>query len=375
VTDPLRRVLRDAPIPGEHDARVRAWEVVSAAFAERERTPWPRRHVRPLVAAAVALAVVAAAFSPPGGAVLHSLRKAIGVEGAQQALFRLPAPGRLLVESAEGPWVVQEDGSKRLLGPYREASWSPHGLFVAVARRDELAAVETEGSVHWTLSRRDVRFPSWTGTHTDTRIAYLSGSRLHVVGGDGRGDVDAGGLPAAARVAPAWRPGLKRVVAYVDTRGRVYAYDADSGSLEWRSQPFPHPRLLTWSDDGSLLLLVTRERLVLFRGGRPSVVAIDGAVDAAFAPRSHTIAVVQPTEVLLLDGDVPAAQPVRLFAGSGPFAGAAWSPDGRWLLVSWPAADQWVFVRAGGLRRIEAVSNISEQFGGSFPRLAGWCCR
>jgi hypothetical protein len=371
----LHRRLANAPIPGEHEARVRSWELVSAAFAERERTPWPRRHARPLAAAAVALAVVAAAFSPPGGAVLHSLRKAIGVEHAQPALFGLPAPGRLLVESPQGPWIVQQDGSKRLLGPYREAAWSPHGLFVAVTRSDELAAVEPGGDVHWTLARRDVRFPSWTGTRTDTRIVYLSGSRLHVVGGDGRGDVDAGGLPAAARVAPAWRPGPARAVAYVDSAGRVSVYDPDSGSLEWRSQRFPGARLLTWSDDGALLLLVTGDRLVLFRGARPSVIPLAGVVGAQFAPGSHRIALVRPAEVLVADGDRPAAQPLRLFAGAGPFAGAVWSPDGRWLLVAWPAADQWVFVRTGGPRRLEAVSNISEQFGGSFPRLAGWCCR
>jgi len=369
----LRRELANAPIPGEHEARVRAWEVVSAAFAEREPTPWRRRHLRPLAAAAVAFAVVGAAFSPPGGAVLHSLRKAIGVEHAQRALFRLPAPGRLLVESAEGPWIVQADGSKRLLGPYRDASWSPHGLFVAATRRDELAALEPGGDVHWTLSRRDVAFPRWTGSRTDTRIAYLTGSRLHVVGGDGRGDVDAGGLPAAARVAPAWRPGARRLIAYADTTGRVYSYDTDHGSLEWRSRPFPHPRLLTWSDDGAILALLTSDRLVLFRGAQPSVIPLAGAVDAAFEPGSHELAVVRPAEVLLLDADRPSVRP-RLFAGAGPFAGAAWSPDGRWLLVAWPAADQWVFVRTAGPRRLEAVSNISTQFGGSFPQLAGWCC-
>src|SRR5207302_5568225 len=122
VSERLGRELGNAPIEGEHEARVRAWDVVSAAFAERERTPWPRRHARPLVAVAAALAIVAAALSPPGGAVLHSLRSAIGVRHAAPALFRVPAPGRVLVESAEGPWVVQPDGSKRLLGRYLDAA-------------------------------------------------------------------------------------------------------------------------------------------------------------------------------------------------------------------------------------------------------------
>ena len=150
----LHRELGNAPVPGEHEARVRAWEVVSAAFAEREPTPWPRRHLRPLAAAAVAFAVVGAAFSPPGGAVLHSLRKAIGVEHAQRALFRLPAPGQLLVESAEGPWVVQQDGSKRLLGPYRDASWSPHGLYLTAVHGDEVSRRRIAGILRLGPGRR-----------------------------------------------------------------------------------------------------------------------------------------------------------------------------------------------------------------------------
>jgi hypothetical protein len=59
-----------------------------------------------------------------------------------------------------------------------------------------------------------------------------------------------------------------------------------------------------------------------------------------------------------------------------------WAPDGRWLLASWPAADQWVFVRVGGGPRIAAASGIEQQFAGAstragaraFPRLEGWCC-
>ena len=64
-----------------------------------------------------------------------------------------------------------------------------------------------------------------------------------------------------------------------------------------------------------------------------------------------------------------------IFRGTGSFGDLAWSPDGRWLLVTWPTADQWVFVRVTGPRRIVAVSNVTRQFGGgAFPRIAGWCC-
>jgi hypothetical protein len=65
----------------------------------------------------------------------------------------------------------------------------------------------------------------------------------------------------------------------------------------------------------------------------------------------------------------------QLFAGAG-VGTVSWSPDGRWLLVDWPAADQWVFLRVAGTPHVTAVSRIAQQFStrGAFPRLEGWCC-
>src|SRR5438132_716904 len=128
-------------------------------------------------------------------------------------LFSLPAPGRLLVSGSGGTWIVNRDGSRRRLGSYRDAAWSPHGLFVAATRPNELLALDTKGNVRWTLPRRSPRFPAWTGTRADTRIAYLAGGKLHVVAGDGTGDHAIG--PAAA-VPPVWLPG--RVVVYSNGR-------------------------------------------------------------------------------------------------------------------------------------------------------------
>src|SRR6185437_12902716 len=158
----------------EH-AEERAWAVVRTAYARREHAP-ARVRRWPLAAAGVAAAVAAAAFSPPGRAVVDAVRRSIGVEHAAPALFRLPAPGRLLVSGPGGTWVVSADGSKRRLGDYAEASWSPHGLFVVAASQDELAAIEPgSGRVHWTLARAHVSLPRWGGSKADTRIAYLSG--------------------------------------------------------------------------------------------------------------------------------------------------------------------------------------------------------
>lgn len=347
------------------------WPVVAAAFESREPVARPRRPV-PILAAIAAAVSVAAAASPPGRAVLEQVRETLGVERSQPALFSLPAPGRILAVSRSSAWVVQRDGSKRLLGPYTDAVWSPLGRYVAATTPLQLAALEPDGNKRWSLARPDVRLPSWGGTKTDTRIAYLTGSRLHVVAGDGTGDADAGGLPAAARVRPAWRPGAGRVLAYADTRGRVTVY-ALKGNVPFRTGPLAGIRSVAWSPRGSLLV-VTRAGLQTYgqQGRRLALRALPGIRAAAYSPDGRTLAVAGSAEVLLLDSRTLRTLG-RAFAGRGPFVSASWSPDGRWLLVSWPAADQWVFVRVVGPRRVVAVSHIAPQFDG-FPRIEGWCC-
>jgi len=365
----VKRELESIEIAGEHDAREQAWEVVRTAFAEREPATPERHRLRFAVVVVAAFALLAAALSPPGRAVLDEIREAVGVERAQPGLFSLPAPGRALVASDAGVWVVQQDGSKRLLGDYRDASWSPFGRFLVATRAHELAALEPNGEIRWTLARRDVRAPRWAGSDTNTRIAYLTTSRVHVVAGDGTGDVDAGG--PAARVAPVWRPGPEFTLTYVNTVGRVSGPWATAPGPGW-SRRFRAPRKLEWSSDGTRLLLLTRKALVLFgpRSSTPLSIRTERLVDAAFRPRSHELAVIrtrQGVSELLLGQRV-------LFRGTGRFRDLAWSPDGRWLLVGWPAADQWVFVRADG-GSIRAVAKVSRQFRSeSFPDVVGWCC-
>lgn len=362
----MKRELERIEIPGEHDARLRAWEVVQAAYAERERVPRRRRvPVRLLAVAAAAAAVVAAIVSPPGRALLDDVREAIGVEEAAPALFDLPDAGRLLVQSDEGPWIVQPDGSKRLLGRYDEASWSPRDLFVVVTRANELIAVDPKGTIRWSLARPHVRLPRWAPS--GFRIAYLSGSLLRVVAGDGTGDRPFG--DAVAAVAPAWRPEPRHVLAFVARTGEVNLYNTDRRALYWRSRPIPGMRELVWSRDGSRLAAVSDDRLTIFAWNRRrplTVRRVSGLVAAAYGPGGR-LAVLRRGEVMV-DGR-------RVFAGAGPFTGVAWSPDGRWLLVEWRDASQWIFISVEGKRKIEAVSGISTQFESSqFPSVEGWCC-
>jgi dipeptidyl aminopeptidase/acylaminoacyl peptidase len=180
-------------------------------------------------------------------------------------------------------------------------------------------------------------------------------------------------MPAAARVAPAWRPGAGFEVAYVDTSGRVTVYDALAGSVLFRTARLEMPTSLDWSPHDRLLV-VTSDGIDVYgpHGQRVRRERLAGVTAATFSPDGRRIAVLRPSELRIVD--VSGGRARRVFAGAGPFSGLAWSPDGRWLLVGWPSADQWVFIRADG-RRIRAVSDVSAQFRSeSFPRIGGWCC-
>ena len=70
--------------------------------------------------------------------------------------------------------------------------------------------------------------------------------------------------------------------------------------------------------------------------------------------------------------------PARTLPAEGRLDDAVWSPDGRWLLVSWPAADQWIFLRTPRVRGIVTISHVAREFdpggagAGGFPRVEGW---
>jgi hypothetical protein len=378
----VRRALERIEIPGEHEARERACSLVQSAYREREPQPRARPSVRPLLVACALAAAVAAALSPPGRAVLESVREAVGVERAEPALFSLPTEGRMLVVSSAGAWVVLPGGSTRLLGPYRDASWSPFGRFVAGSTPLQVAALEPDGDKRWSLARRDVRSPRWGGSSTDTRIAYLSGRDLRVVGGDGRGDrVLARGVHA---VAPSWRPATFHFLAFAQS-GRVVVADAVSGRRFWTRRA-PGVTRLEWSHDGELLLVQSPTSLRVYdQGGRLRFDLLDRdrraatVLTATFSPQ-NAIAFVQRARGRSSLWTIPRLRPDGsaarlLFSGPGSFRSVTWSPDGRWLALVWPDADQLLFVPASGTGRVQAVANAAEQFGSSeAPRVTGWCC-
>jgi hypothetical protein len=390
----LRNRLLHDPVPGEQEAGQRAWEVVRSIYASRERVPWIERHSRLVVVLALLAAVGVAAVTPPGRAVVDRMRHEVGgLTPSEPALVRLPAPGRLLVVSSSGPWVVNEDGSKRLLGDYEDASWSPRGLFVVAAQGERLLTVEPEsGDVLWSLSRTEpIRDPRWSGGGPDTRIAYRAGSALHVVAGDGSPDA----LLAndVAPVAPAWKAN-SHLLAYASRRdGRVHVVDVDARRELWATPRIAGPRRITFSPDGFLVVLTSRNaglygRRGLIRlaaesalpkghvlldasplpGGRVLYADYDRKADATALVLAHCFA---PGPCLLIG-------PSEVFRGPGQIGNLTVSPDGRWLAAAWPAADQLLFSPVLRFDKVVPASNIRREFesgAGSpreFPRMAGW---
>lgn len=389
----VRAALLAVPVPDELEAQRRAWRVVAAAHAERERIPWRSRSLRPVLALAVVAAVAAAALSPPGRSVGGWIRDRVaGEPDAQPALVRLPAAGRLLVVSDRGPWIVRRDGSKRFLGMYEDASFSPQGLFVVATAGRRVVALEPDGDPRWSLARPGPVANARWAPSPGFRIAYTEGDTLRLVGGDGTGDR----LLArnVAPVAPAWLPRLGRtVLAYARPDGAVRVVDVASGEELMRTPRARRIREIFWTPDGFLAVLTARELRVHGRGGRLlrsaraaqghellGAVALPGGrvIYAEFDAEAGATALVRaacfaPDPCLLIG-------PGQVFRGAGRLQDLSLSPDGRWLLAGWPEADQLLFLRLPGVQKIVAVDDVRREFDpgrparGAFPRLAGWCC-
>ena len=327
-----------------------------AAGGRRVRGACGRRSRRSGSRWSLFAAAVAAGATQPGAAVRSFVVRVLGGDRppAPRARIGPLPPGKLLVTSQRGTWVVARDGSRRLLGAYTGATWSPHGLYVAAWSGADLSAVAPDGRVAWRLrTPGPVASAAWSPD--GFRVAYRRAGGLGIVAGDGTGPRML--AAAVAPAGPAWRPGAPHTLAWVDAAGRVVVRDADSGALVWRSPgTVALPRGLAWSADGRLLLVPTAGGLLLAdplanRVRAPCACpAGDRAVAAAWAPRGRRLAVVarRPasdlSRVIVARGGVEIAdRPV--FETTGRLASPAWSPDGRRVLVRWVEADAWLCFR------------------------------
>lgn len=396
----LQQLLREAPVPSAEEAERRGLAVLEAAHAERRQV---RRPVLPRAALALAIAALLAVLllSPAGASVRGWIGDVFdaGVPNAEPALSRIPGGGRLAVSSAAGPWVVQPDGARRLLGGYREATWSPHGLFLAAAAGRTLTAVEPDGDPRWSITAPGrVADPRWSPS--GLRIAYRSGRALRAVHADGSADRQLDG--SVAPLAPTWSPAGVDALAYLDKGGRIVVVDADTGRRLASAVALPGITALQWGAGGELLeaspdsVRLRRVELEKLGGGirlgSVTPVRAPGSgriVEAVLSPRGDAIALLRQlggvartgTEVDVIDGATGAVR--RIFRTPGRLGEIAWSPDSKRLLIAWPQADQWLFVPVDGRGRLDAVAGISRAFApgsragrgaGAFPTVSGWCC-
>jgi Tol biopolymer transport system component len=188
-----------------------------------------------------------------------------------------------------------------------------------------------------------------------------------VVNGDGTGDRL---LTRAARPGVlAWEPGTHSL-AYVTRAGNIAVRDVDRQTSPAYIRTSLSPHDLEWTPRGRLIAagwhavgVFARRGPLLSRTGIAGHVVV-----AAASPDGKRIAVLETRDgesTVDVDG-----KPV--FKGAGAISSIAWSPDGRWLLLDWKGADQWLFIRSP-VKKLLAVSNIRATFGAK-TALAGWCC-
>jgi hypothetical protein len=376
--------LREAVSPDEEGARERALLRLRDEFEGRPAyaPPAGRRRGRLAAAAVAALLLLVAALSPPGEAVADWVRAAVGLrpELPTDHAPRADRPlsgGRLLVSSAGVTWIVEPSGKRRRLGAWPAASWSPHARFVVAWKGRRLAALDRRGNVRWSLQApRPVQGAVWSPS--GFRVAYRSAGELRVVAGDGTGDRS---LNRASFSAMAWRPGTAHVLAHT-SGSHLDVLDVDSGLRLARIQLPSVAGQIAWSADGTRLYARLHRSIAVYdaRGRRISRIRMPGRQTVTTflpAPRGHLVAVARrdrtASEVALMGGN----RNDVLFRADGRFTRLGFSPNGRWLLVAWPLADQWVYLRPGaaGTTRVQAAPRVSRRFGSrGFPQLQGWCC-
>jgi hypothetical protein len=414
--DRLRERLRREPVPDQAAAEDRAWNVVRSAYDDRTVVPPKPRFGRLAVALAGAAVLAGLLLSPAGAAVRDWIHDVVeGEDHAAPSLSSLPAPGEMLVESDLGPWIVHQDGSKRLLGAYGNAAFSPHGRYAAVTDGRELAAVvadaeavgQPEGTPHWTITAPSrVRDPAWSPS--GIRVAYRTEGQLHVVRGDGKEDRPL--AASTASVAPAWKPlspreqecvdpatGIasppcaRNVIAYVDPGQHLHVVDTDSGADLLKHGQAAFPGVVTdlaWAPNGRRLLVLGDRFALVVRpdGGLAGKFLASGAA-GSFSPTGDSVAIVERRQrpagvhsvVTLITDLRNGGNAQRLYGGPGTLTDLTWSPNGRWLLVAYPGADQWVFIPVGHGGDPQPVAGIADEFDAgspgrtsSFPRVSGW---
>ena len=376
----VRDRLREAPLPGEAEAAARSWPVVEAALAERSPSvPRRRLGLRLALVAAVLSLGLATALSPAGAWIGDRFKD----EPARMrpAFAGLPPGGPVLAITQSGAYAVHADGSSRGLGPFSEVGWSPHGLHVVGVDGRRLVAVTPTATTKWILARpHRLEHPAWS-LGDGFFVAYLerarTGANLRVV--DGKGNPATSRLlrHRVAGVTPAWRPGAGYVLTYASAAGALETIDVITRRTVWRARLAGPVKELAWTRRGRALVALSSRALTVLdpQGHVLRTLRLPGtAGELALHPSGRRAAVVVAGDEgrRVLDVPLGGGQAKVLFKGD--VDGAAWSADGRWLLLGWRGAGQWLLLGPHG--RIKALHGVSSELGttGGFPSVAGWCC-
>jgi hypothetical protein len=403
----IKRELLEHPVPLSEEAEERSWDLVQKAFEEGNRPHRSRLRAR-LVAIAGSLiaagAILGLVLTPAGATVTDWVQSAVGGSGTatqeRPALTHVPSGGRLLVDTATGQWLVAEDGSRRYLGDFQNATWSPGGLYVAVADGSSLTALSPDGTSQWSVTAPSrVEDPTWAPGCC--RVAYRSNGGLWVV--DGSGNFNHRLAPNVAAVAPSWRPAQydldmqqsRNVLAYVAKNDRLRVVDVDSGRRLADVALSQRPVSIQWLNRDRILVatrdLIEVEDLdagtseVRYHSHGEEIRGVDaqpGASTAAALVMGRQEGTGKAHSRLVLVGIRPGEPGHRtVFSGLGRYQGPLFSPDGSRVQVGWREAGQWIFVPTSRDADPIAVDNIARQFeaeggrGQPPPRIESWCCR
>ncbi len=242
--------------------------------------------------------------------------------------------------------------------------------------RNELAALEPDGDVRWTLARPRRSSPRWAGTasgHADRlrrprrpprrrRRRHRRPARSHRPGG---------GL---LRGAPA-RSGSSRTSSRTRFASRRWSRDVWSGRRsEGRASPYSR------SSGRPTAVASSSSPHTAFASSMPAVASSRGMTPRTGRGTSTRHSVPAPTTSPWCAGTArraPSSSCVpggRSSAAPDGSAASTGRPTDAGCCVGWPTADQWVFVRSDG-KRIRAVADVAGQFRSrTFPRVEGWCC-
>ena len=133
----------------------------------------------------------------------------------------------------------------------------------------------------------------------------------------------------------------------------------------WRTRRLVGLTGLAWAPDGDRLAAVAQGRLIVLDVQERAVRTLmgGGVQQVAWSSRAPKFAVVRTTagrsEVVVRRG----REARVLFSTPGTLGAPVWSPDAVRLLVPWPDADQWLFLRPHGFGRPSIpVANVARQF-------------